>query len=118
MSPVIIEKAGKVVMTVGAAGGTRIPTSVAQIIWNVLDRNMTLYGALNAPRVHDQLAPNVTYLEWGFDNRTADFLAYRRHVIGRVPPVMSSAQALFRFPNGTFVAQGEPRQYDSAGVAV
>lgn len=46
------------VMVIGAAGGTRIPTAVAQNILQVLYTNRTLAEAMNRRvRIHHQLAP-------------------------------------------------------------
>jgi gamma-glutamyltranspeptidase/glutathione hydrolase len=60
MAPVIVEFAGDTgaYLALGAAGGSRIITSVIQSLWNILDRNMTLLGGLESPRFHDQLIPD------------------------------------------------------------
>ena len=58
MSPTIISKDGKFVMAVGAMGGPKIITSTLQTIINVLDFEMTLQEAINAPRIHHQWYPH------------------------------------------------------------
>lgn len=63
MSPTIIERDGKLVMVVGTPGGSRIPTGVLQVVINTLDHKMTLQEAVDAPRIHQQWMPDVTYYE-------------------------------------------------------
>lgn len=84
----------------------------------MLDQNMTTAQALAVPRMHDQLSPNTTTLEYAFDNQTAAFLRDAGHIVTYVAPGLSTAQGLRLLPNGTFEAAGEPRQNASAGYAV
>ena len=53
MSPTIVLKDGKPVMSLGAPGSTRIITGVAQVISLVLDYEMDIQEAINFPRIHD-----------------------------------------------------------------
>lgn len=53
MSPTIVLKDGKPVMSLGAPGATRIITGVAQVISLVLDYGMDIQDAINFPRIHD-----------------------------------------------------------------
>ena len=59
MSPVIVELDDKLFLVVGGAGGSRIITAVAQSLWHALDHNMTATEAINAPRLHHQLIPDI-----------------------------------------------------------
>ncbi len=52
MSPTLVLKDGRPVMTVGSPGSKRIITAVAQVISNVIDHGMRLQDAIAAPRVH------------------------------------------------------------------
>lgn len=57
MSPTImLDPKGRPYMSIGAAGATRIFTSIAQIIMNTVDHNMTMGEAIQAPRIHNQLS--------------------------------------------------------------
>ena len=80
MVPTIILKDGKLFMTAGAPGGSRIPTTVMQVILNVLDFGMNVQDAVDAPRIHHQWLPDKLSLEriispdtvailktWGYD---------------------------------------------------
>ncbi len=52
ISPFIITKDGQPFMALGAAGGSRIVTAVAAVSSRVIDHQMSLKEALNAPRVY------------------------------------------------------------------
>jgi gamma-glutamyltranspeptidase/glutathione hydrolase len=59
MTPTIVLKDGKPVLVVGAPGGSRIITTVLEIILNVIDHGMTVQEAVDAPRVHHQWLPDT-----------------------------------------------------------
>ena len=64
MTPTILTKDGQVVMVIGTPGGSRIFTSVFQVLANVYDFDLALKPALDALRFHHQLLPeNVIYSE-------------------------------------------------------
>jgi gamma-glutamyltranspeptidase/glutathione hydrolase len=123
ISPIIVERTtpegpSTFEMTVGAAGGSRIATASAQVAWRVVEHGAHIAAAIAAPRIHNQLLPNVTYLEPDFDRAAADSLRGRGHVIEWDKPFMSAVQGLALRPGGLFEASGETRQYNSAGYAV
>ncbi|KAK7752989.1 hypothetical protein SLS62_004938 [Diatrype stigma] len=119
ISPTIVETPeGGLYYATGAAGGSRIITTTMQSVRGILDLGLDPAGALAAPRLHDQLVPDTTTLEWTYDNATAAFLASLGHNITWAEPGQSFAQALRLLPNGTFEAAGEPRQVASGGFAV
>lgn len=64
MSPTIITKNNKVAMVVGGAGGPRIISGVAQVIMNALDYQLDVKQAVDAPRIHHQWLPDVTFLDY------------------------------------------------------
>ena len=59
MTPTIVLKDGKPVLVVGAPGGSRIITTVLEVIVNVIDHGMTLQQAVDAPRIHHQWMPDT-----------------------------------------------------------
>ena len=63
MSPTIITKDGKPVLILGTPGGARIITTVLQTILNVVDFQMNIQEAVDAPRIHNQWMPDVTNME-------------------------------------------------------
>ncbi|AYQ92250.1 MULTISPECIES: gamma-glutamyltransferase [Burkholderia] len=60
MSPTILTKDGKVSLVIGTPGGSRIFTSIFQVITNVYDFGMPLKEAVGAFRFHHQLLPPNT----------------------------------------------------------
>ena len=52
ISPVIVFKDDKPLLALGAAGGSRIPSSIVNVISKIIDYDMPLSKALYAPRVH------------------------------------------------------------------
>ncbi|KAF2266411.1 gamma-glutamyltranspeptidase-like protein [Lojkania enalia] len=124
MSPVIIEHlnssapASAFYVAIGAAGGSRIITSTVQNVINLLDRNMSMYNALNASRMHDQLFPEQTTFEYEYDNSTVLYMKELGHNVQWVAPGSSAAQGLRKFRDGAFEAAGEPRQKNSGGFVV
>ncbi len=67
MSPtILLDAQGNVAMVVGTPGGSRIPTTVYQVLTNVYDYSLSLPEAVAAPRFHHQLLPaNTVYEERG-----------------------------------------------------
>jgi gamma-glutamyltranspeptidase / glutathione hydrolase len=64
MSPTIMTKDGKVSLVIGTPGGSRIFTSIFQVISNIYDFNMPLKEAVGAMRFHHQLLPpNTIFFE-------------------------------------------------------
>ncbi len=63
MSPTIVLKDGRPVLVVGAPGGSRIITTVLEIIVNVIDHGMSLQAAVDAPRIHHQWLPDTLAAE-------------------------------------------------------
>jgi gamma-glutamyltranspeptidase/glutathione hydrolase len=60
MTPTLLTKDGKVAMVIGTPGGSRIFTSVFQVLADVYDFGLTLPGAQRQPRFHHQLLPENT----------------------------------------------------------
>jgi gamma-glutamyltranspeptidase/glutathione hydrolase len=63
MSPTIITRDGKPVLILGTPGGSRIITTVLQTILNVVDFQMNIQEAVDAPRIHHQWLPDMTKTE-------------------------------------------------------
>jgi gamma-glutamyltranspeptidase/glutathione hydrolase len=63
MSPtVIIDNEGNPIVTIGAAGGSRIITAVLQNIISIIDHELDIQQAIDFPRTHSQWLPdNLRY---------------------------------------------------------
>ena len=58
MSPTIVIQDERVYLVTGSPGGSTIPTTVLQVITNLLDYDLNLDDAVNTPRMHYQGIPN------------------------------------------------------------
>ncbi len=65
MSPAIVLEGSRVRWVLGAPGGARIITTVAQVLSNMIDGDMAPQAAVDAPRWHHQWMPDVVSLEPG-----------------------------------------------------
>ena len=58
IAPTIVTKDGEIVMVLGAAGGLRILSGIAQTISRHIDRNLEIKEAVSAPRIHPEMIVN------------------------------------------------------------
>ncbi|MDX1701185.1 MAG: gamma-glutamyltransferase, partial [Melioribacteraceae bacterium] len=63
MTPTIVEKNGKLFMSLGTPGGSTIITSVLQTLINVHEFNLSMQEAIDAPRFHHQWLPDEIRME-------------------------------------------------------
>ncbi len=66
MTPTIVAKDGKPLMAIGSPGGRTIINTALQVILNVIDHDMNIARAVEAPRIHHQWLPDVTSFERGY----------------------------------------------------
>jgi gamma-glutamyltranspeptidase/glutathione hydrolase len=93
MTPTILLKDGKLFMTVGAPGGSRISTAVLQVILNVIDFGMNIQDAIDAPRVHHQWQPDRLSIERGISPDTVALLKARGYDVDYSPGVVLAQTA-------------------------
>ncbi len=114
MSPTIVMKDGKVFMVTGSPGGSRIITTVVQIIMNVIDHGMNVAEATVAPRIHHQWLPEVLRVEEGLSRDTIAALEAKGHVV-EVMETMGSAQSIVvDEADGLLLGGADTRQTSSA----
>ena len=63
MSPTIVARDGKPVLVVGSPVGPHIITTVLNIVLNLIEYDMTVQEAVNAPRLHHQWLPDILFAE-------------------------------------------------------
>jgi gamma-glutamyltranspeptidase/glutathione hydrolase len=63
MTPTIVTRDGKPWMILGTPGGSRIITAVLLTMLNVIDFDMDIQEAVDAPRIHQQWLPEETFVE-------------------------------------------------------
>jgi len=107
MSPTIVLRDGKPILTVGAAGGPRIISQVAQTIVNYLSLGMPLEKAVAATRIHHQWSPDTLFVENSIDDKHVERLKRKGHRVKR-SGYMGVTQAIAR-EEGHFVGVHDPR---------
>jgi len=107
MSPTIVLKDGKPVLVTGSPGGSRIISTVLQVIVNVLDYDMDVAAAVAAPRLHHQWVPDEVRIEHGFAEETLAALKAKGHRLVE-PFGYSSANSIAVTANGLLGAP-DPR---------
>ena len=116
MSPTIITKDGKFFMAVGAMGGPKIITATLQAILNVIDFDMSLQEAVNAPRIHHQWKPDkITYEKRLIPQDVLDNLALMGHKLNKTTHIAEVMAILKYESENVFLGAADWRW---SGVAV
>ena len=117
MTPTIVLKEGKPVMAFGARGGPKIITAVFQTLVNVIDFEMTLQEAVNAPRFHHQWIPDeLLYEKNCFSEDVQNNLQSKGHILKERKFSLGELEALFIDPR-TGRMYGAP-DHREGGVAI
>jgi gamma-glutamyltranspeptidase/glutathione hydrolase len=90
MAPTIVMKDGKPFLITGSPGGSRIISTVLQIIVNVIDFNLAIDQAVSAPRVHHQWQPDELYVEPGISPEILEGLVKRGFKVVPTTPQTSA----------------------------
>ncbi|KAH7716541.1 gamma-glutamyl transpeptidase [Aphelenchoides avenae] len=117
MSPMVIynKNDGKVKMVVGASGGTRIISAVAQTVVRSLLFNQTVKEAVDAPRFHNQFLPHVTEYETAVPKGILENLVSERHQnMTSAGTHISAVQALLVMEDGFIHANSDYRRKNAA----
>lgn len=114
MSPTMVFKDGSPYLVTGTPGGSRIITTVLQIISNVIDHDMNIAQATHAPRVHDQWLPDELRVEYSLNPDTIALLEAMGHKVVR-KAAMGSTQSIMITPTGLY-GESDPRIPNAATV--
>ncbi|PKH79314.1 gamma-glutamyltransferase [Psychrobacter sp. 4Bb] len=114
MSPTLVFKDSKPYIVTGSPGGSRIITTVTQIISNVIDHDMNIAEATHAPRIHDQWLPDEIRVEKALNIDTVKKLESMGHTVSP-KSAMGSTQSIMLTPNGVY-GSSDPRIVDAAVV--
>jgi len=99
MSPTIVLRDGRVVLVTGTPGGSRIITTVLQVLLNVIDHQMNIAEAVAAPRIHHQWLPDLVFTERGLSPDTIRLLEAKGHkLVGTA--TSGSANSIMVTPDG------------------
>ena len=116
MTPTIVEKEGKLWMTVGTPGGSTIITSVLQTILNVAVFDYGMQEAVDAPRFHHQWLPDVvTFEPDAFGKELLDTLSNKGYEIRQENSViLGKVDGVLVLPDGSLEGGADRRGDDTA----
>lgn len=84
MTPTVVLKDGKPFLVTGSPGGPTIINTVLEVITNVIDFDMTVTRAVDAPRFHHQWQPDtIRYEPYFTSGDTIALLAAKGHRFGQ-----------------------------------
>lgn len=116
MTPTFVLDDGEAWFATGSPGGSRIITTVLQMVVNMIDHEMNVAEATLAPRMHHQWYPDVLQLEEGFSPDTIKLLRERGHELKDVRSTMGSLQSV-AFKDGMFRGAADTRRPNAASSA-
>ena len=122
MTPTLVFRpSGEPLLATGSPGGSRIITTVLQVLLNRLVFGLNLASSVAAPRIHSQLWPDQISLEEGISPDTRRLLEAMGHKLVAVP-AMGSANSVEVVPAkgvrpGPGIGSGRTRSGGSLGVA-
>jgi gamma-glutamyltranspeptidase / glutathione hydrolase len=99
MTPTVVLKDGRPVLVTGAPGGSRIITTVVQVVVNALDGEKSIGDAVAALRLHHQWYPDEVVVEQGFPADKVEALTALGHTVSR-GPLFGSAHSIATTPQG------------------
>lgn len=86
MTPTILVKGNKPVIVIGSPGGRTIINTVLQVILNLVDHDMNIAQAIEAPRIHHQWLPDrIEFESMSLSKDTQAKLKERGHVLFELP---------------------------------
>ncbi|MGI9156217.1 MAG: gamma-glutamyltransferase family protein, partial [Marmoricola sp.] len=113
ISPTIVLKHHKPYLALGSPGGSTIITTVLQILFNRIDRQLSLPASIAAPRAAQRNTPDVTAEQPFIDEYGAALARYGHHLVPAGAPGTSASEigaatAIEFKPHGRLVAVSEP----------
>jgi gamma-glutamyltranspeptidase/glutathione hydrolase len=118
MTPTLVFRPdGRPWLATGSPGGSRIPTTVLQVLLNRIVHGLNLATAVASPRVHSQLWPDRLSHEQGLSPDTLALLAERGHTLAAGSAMGSANSVELLWSPGPAGAAGSPVPAGSLGVA-
>lgn len=111
MTPVIVLHRGKIRLVTGSGGANRIRSAILQVLMNVLDFNMPLQDAVNAPRIH--VENGIMQCEFGYEKDAVDELEATGYALNRWATrsiYFGGAHSVAQQADGTLLAAGDDRR--------
>ena len=118
MTPTIVAKDGVPLFATGSPGGKTIINTTMQTILNVIDHDMNIARAIDAPRIHHQWLPDIVRIESGALSIDTLLLFEERGHVVRETRSIGSAMGVYRDPEtGVLSGAADARAEDGGAVA-
>jgi len=114
----VLRKDGSLWFTVGSPGGPTIINTVLDVITNVIDYNMNIQQAIDAPRIHHQWLPDeLVYEPYGLSGDTQRALTSRGHKLVKKPRYLGDCEGIMiEEKTGVRLGATDPRRSDGLAV--
>ncbi len=114
----VLRKDGSLWFTVGSPGGPTIINTVLDVITNVIDYNMNIQQAIDAPRIHHQWLPDeLVYEPYGLSGDTQKALTARGHKLVDKPRYLGDCEGIMiEEKTGIRLGATDPRRSDGLAV--
>jgi gamma-glutamyltranspeptidase/glutathione hydrolase len=118
MTPtIVLRKDGSLWFTVGSPGGPTIINTVLCIITDVIDYDMNIQQAIDAPRIHHQWLPDELVGEpFGLSGDTQRALTARGHTLAKLRYLGDAEGIMIEEKTGVRLGATDPRRSDGQAV--
>jgi len=118
MTPtIVLRKDGSFWFTIGSPGGPTIINTVLCVITNVIDYDMNIQEAIDAPRIHHQWLPDELVGEpSGFSSDTQRALTARGHTLGKLRYLGDAEGIMIEQKTGVRLGATDPRRSDGLAI--
>ena len=114
MSPTLVFQNGELELATGSPGGSRIITTVVQVIMDAIDHRLNAAEAVESPRIHHQWLPDQLRVERGLSQDTIRLLEAKGHGVVKSETIGVS-ETIFR-SDGVLMGAADPRQRNALAV--
>ncbi len=114
MTPtIVLRKDGSLWFTIGSPGGPTIINTVLCVITNVIDYDMSIQQAIDAPRIHHQWLPDeLTGEPYGLSGDTQRALTGRGHALAKPRTLGDAEGIMIEEKTGVRLGATDPRRSD------
>ena len=118
MTPtIVLRKDGSLWFTIGSPGGPTIINTVLCVITNVIDFDMNIQQAIDAPRIHHQWLPDeLTGEPYGLSGDTQRALTARGHALAKQRTLGDAEGIMIEEKTAVRLGATDPRRSDGLAV--
>lgn len=118
MTPtIVLRKDGSLWFTIGSPGGPTIINTVLCVITNVIDYDMNIQQAIDAPRIHHQWLPDeITSEPYGLSGDTQRALTVRGHALAKQRTLGDAEGIMIEENTGVRLGATDPRRSDGLAI--